>query len=86
MKMLEARAKAQKAVDELFSEAILSFRLTAHTVEPIGLQEYIVSFHDSRLRSVIVAWYEGLDFKDVCRTAVMQRVKAPVPHAIGQQG
>jgi hypothetical protein len=77
MKMLEARTEAQHAVDELFSKGQLPFKLTAHQVESIGLQEYIIRFHDSRLHSVIVAWYDGLDFKDACRDAVLEKAKTP---------
>jgi hypothetical protein len=75
MKMLEAKKEAQHAIDQLLSEGQLPFRLTAHKVEPIGLQEYVIRFHDSRIRSVIVSWYEGLDFKDACRSAVLEGVK-----------
>ena len=71
--------EAQQALDELFSEHLLSFKLFADRVEPIGLQEYIIHFHDSRLNSVIVSWYPGLSFKDVCRTAVLERVRLSEP-------
>ena len=87
MKMFDARTEAQHAVDGLFSEGQLPFKLTAHKVEPVGLQEYVVRFHDSRLHSVIVAWYEGLDFNDACRTAVLERAKAysdPLPYAMAR--
>ena len=70
------KADAQQALDELFSENLLPFKLSAFAVEAIGLQEYIIRFHDSRLNSVIVSWYEGLSFKDICRTAVLEKVKA----------
>jgi hypothetical protein len=70
------KPEAQKALDELFSERLLSFEVSAHSVEAIGLQEYVIRFDDSRLPSVIVSWYRGLDFKDVCRTAVLERVKS----------
>jgi hypothetical protein len=69
------KPEAQKALDELFRERLLPFKLTAHAVEAIGLQEYIIRFRDSRLSSVLVSWYEGLSFKDICRTAVLERVK-----------
>lgn len=78
--------EAQQALDELFSEHLLPFKLTAGAVDDIGLQEYIVRFHDSRLNSVLVSWYEGLSFKDVCRTAILERVKTfsgPLLHTAG---
>jgi len=87
MKMLAAQIEAQDAIDQLFSEGQLPFKLIARKVEPIGLQEYVIRFHDSRLRSVIVAWYEGLDFKDACRVAVLQRAKElqrPLPYAMAR--
>jgi hypothetical protein len=76
--MLEESQKtdAQQALDELFSENLLPFKLSARAVEAIGLQEYIIRFYDSRLNPVIVSWYEGLSFKDICRTAVLEKVKA----------
>jgi hypothetical protein len=73
--MLEARTEAQHVIDRLLTEGQLPLKLTAHKVEPIGLQEYVIQFHDSRLRSVIVSWYEGLDFEDACRSAVLEGVK-----------
>jgi hypothetical protein len=69
------RTEAQQALDELFNERLLPFKLTAHAVEAIGLQEYIIRSRDSRLSAVFVSWYEGLSFKDVCRTAVLERMK-----------
>ena len=79
--MLEETQKyeAQQALDELFSERLLPFKLSAHKVEAIGLQEYIIHFHNGRLNSVIVSWYPGLSFKDVCRTAVLERVRLSGP-------
>jgi hypothetical protein len=70
------KADAQQALDELFSENLLPFKLSARAVEVIGLQEYIIRFYDSRMNSVLVSWYEGLSFKDICRTAVLEKVKA----------
>lgn len=81
------KSDAQHALNDLFSESRLPFPLTAHAVETIGLQEYVIRFNDSRLHSVIVSWYEGLDFKDVCRKAVLQRVKTysgPLPHGMAR--
>ncbi|HXM35123.1 MAG TPA: hypothetical protein VN920_08050 [Pyrinomonadaceae bacterium] len=74
--MLEdQRAEAQQALDELFSEHLLPFELSARKVESIGVEEYIVYFHDSRLRSVDISWCQGECFKDVFRAAVLERVK-----------
>jgi len=75
--MLEEPQKvdAQHALDELFDEHLIPFKLSARVVEAIGLQEYMIRFYDSRVNSVIVSWYEGLSFKDVCRIAVLERMK-----------
>ena len=72
--MREQRAEAQQILDELFSERLLPFKLSAHRVESIGCEEYIVRFHDSRLPSLDVSWGVGQCFKDVFRTAVLERV------------
>jgi tRNA A-37 threonylcarbamoyl transferase component Bud32 len=73
--MLEKqKVEAQQALDELFSEHLLPFELTAHKLESIGSGEYIVRFHDSRLTSIDVSWVQGQSFKDVVRTAVLARV------------
>lgn len=74
--MLEVQKKeAQQVLDELFSERLIPFKLSAHIVEAIGSGEYIVRFNDSRLRSVDLSWQEGQSFKDVFRTAVVERMK-----------
>jgi hypothetical protein len=63
--MLEKqRVEAQQALDELFSEYLLPFELTAHKLESIGSREYIVRFHDSRLSSIDVSWVQGQCFKE----------------------
>lgn len=74
--MLEKeQAEAQQALDELFSEHLLPFELSALVVESIGSAEYIVRFYDSRLRSVDVSCPQGQNFKDALRAAVLERVK-----------
>ncbi len=66
----EQKVEAQQALDELFNEHLLPFELSAHELESIGSEEYIVRFHDSRLPSVDISWHKGQCFKDVFRTAV----------------
>lgn len=74
--MLEKQnAEAQEVLDELFSEHLLPFELSAHRVESLGRDEYIVRFHDSRLRSVDISCSSGQNFKDVFRAAVLERLK-----------
>ena len=47
---------AQQTLEELFAEGLIPFRLTARVVELIGVEEYIVRFHDSRLYSIDISW------------------------------
>ena len=61
-------------LDDLWAENLIPFQLTAHKVESIGLEEYIVRFHDSRLHSVDVSWKNLDSFKDALRAAVLARV------------
>ena len=71
----EQKAEAQQVLDELFKEHRLPFNLTAHRVETLGLEEYIVRFHDSRLSAVDVSCPDGESFKDHFRQAVLERVE-----------
>jgi hypothetical protein len=73
--MEEHKEDAQQALDELFNEHLLPFELTAHKVESLGGEEYIVRFHDRRLPSVDVSCRPGQYFKDLVRIAVLERVK-----------
>ncbi len=65
---------AQQTLDELFAERLIPFKLSAHLVDSLGLEEYIVRFHDSRLHSVDVSCPAGGSFKEVVRAAVLDRV------------
>jgi hypothetical protein len=66
--------EAQSVLDDLWAENLIPFQLTAHKVESLGLEEYIVRFHDSRLRSVDVSWKKPDSFKDAVRVAISARV------------
>jgi hypothetical protein len=68
------KLKAQETLDELFLEGLLPFKFSARVIDYLGLEEYIVRFHDNRLRSVDVTWRTGLPFKDIFRRAVLDRV------------
>jgi hypothetical protein len=71
----EQLAQAQQVLDELFSEQLIPFKLSARAMESTGPEEYIVRFHDSRLRSVDISWRQGQSFKDLFRAAVLEQVK-----------
>jgi len=64
----------QQTLDELFDDRLIPFTLSARAVESLGMEEYIIRFHDSRLRSVDVSWQRGQAFKTVFRTAILERV------------
>ena len=70
----DMRMSAQQTLDELFAESLIPFKLSAEVIESLGCEEYIVRFHDSRLRSVDVSWHQGQSFKELVRTAVLARV------------
>lgn len=70
----EQRVEAQQTLDQLFSEGLLPFPLSAHKLESIGNEEYIVRFDDSRLSSVDLSWHKDQCFKDVFRAALLERV------------
>jgi hypothetical protein len=82
--------EAQQTLDELFAADQIPFALTARAVESLGMEEFIVRFHESRLRSVDVSCRQDQTFKQVFRTAILDRVarlefpqnfaRAPAPH------
>jgi hypothetical protein len=65
---------AQQILDELFAASLIPFKLSARVVESIGMEEYIVRFHDSRLYSIDVSWHHDQPFKSVFRVAILDRV------------
>jgi hypothetical protein len=70
----DLKTEAQSVLDDLWATQLIPFELTAHKVESLGADEYIIRFHDSRLRSVDVSWKNQDSFKDVVRAAVLNRV------------
>jgi hypothetical protein len=72
--MIDHIIEAQQILEELFSAGVLTFKLFACRMENMGGDEYIVRFHDSRLRSIDLSWQEGESFKDVFRSAVLERM------------
>jgi len=68
--------KVQRTLDELFSKGQLPFELTAYGVRKLGIDEYTVPFHDSRIHSITFTLKTGASFKEVVRSAVLQRVAA----------
>jgi hypothetical protein len=61
--------EAQEAVNELWAEQAIPFKLTAHKVEAAGQPgRYTVYFLDTRLRSLLIYWNpERESFKKAVR-------------------
>jgi len=68
------KLRVQETLDQLLTEHLIPFALTARKVDALGLDEYCVPFYDSRLRSVNFSWTDG-DLNRVVRNAVLNRVK-----------
>jgi hypothetical protein len=60
-------SEAQAVLDDLWTDKLIQLQLTAHKVELLGLEEYIVRFYDSRLHSVDVSWKKPDTFKNAVR-------------------
>jgi len=69
------KLRVQETLDELFSEHLIPFELTAHKVNVGGPGEYVVPFYDSRIHSISFSWKDGGSFREVVRTAVLDRVR-----------
>jgi hypothetical protein len=67
------KSEAQETLDDLFADGQIPFELSARAVESIGMEEYIVRFHDSRLFSIDVSYHLGQTFKTVFTTAILDR-------------
>jgi len=68
----------QNALDELFTEKLIPFKLIAHIVAAEG-ETYTVRFFDSRLHSMRFSWEGNIPFKEAVRAAVFDRVKRMSP-------
>ena len=69
------KLRVQEALDELFRERLIPFKLTAQGVNADGLGDYEVPFFDSRLHSIRFSWRDGGSVKEVVRTAVLDRTQ-----------
>jgi hypothetical protein len=73
----DIRLRVQEALDELLMERLIPFALTAQKVNAEGPGKYVVPFYDSRIHSFRFSWTDcGLSFKEIIRTAVLERVKS----------
>jgi|SRR6185436_13237905 hypothetical protein len=64
----------QQTLDELFVENLIPFKLSVRGMKSIGMEEYIIRFHESWLSSLDVSWPEGQTFKLIFRTALLDRI------------
>ena len=71
MPLEKLRSEAQLALDDLWAKELIPFELKARKIDSLGCDEYIIRFHDSRLRSVDVSWKNGDSFADLVRDAVL---------------
>lgn len=70
---LALEVEAQQVLDELWGEKLIPFPLNVGKItKDIG--EYTIHFYDSRLHSANVSLIEGHSFRDLLRTAVLERV------------
>ena len=69
------KLRVQETLDELFSEHLIPFELTAYKVNADGTGEYVVPFYDSRINSMEFSWKDGGSFKEIVRAAVLDRVR-----------
>ena len=77
--------EAQSVLNDLWGESLIPFKLTAHKVECIGPGEYIIRFHDSRLRSVDFSWKDTEPFDAAVREAILaraSRLTRPLTHSV----
>ena len=68
------RLEVQVTLDELFSEHLIPFELTAYQLITNGNGDYVIPFNDSRIHSCKFSWKEGEDFKEISRAAILNRV------------
>jgi hypothetical protein len=64
------QAEAQQALDDLFEEDVLPFKLIAHKVTAENYGEIRVHFYDSRLHSIVLEVQKPISIKKQLREAV----------------
>ena len=70
------KLEVQETLDELLSERLIPFRLTAYQLTTDGPGEYQVPFYDSRIHSIRFSWRNGgPSCREVVRFAVLESTK-----------
>jgi len=72
--------EAQLVLDDLWATRRIPFQLTAHTVDWLGSEEYIIRFYDRRLKSIDISWQKENSFKEALTVAVLARVARITGH------
>jgi hypothetical protein len=68
------QTKAQEALDDLFEDHLIPFKLIAHKVTDEGSHEYRIHFYDSRLHSIIVNSEKTMPINQQVSAAVLLRL------------
>jgi hypothetical protein len=87
MQLDKFKSEAQSVLDDLLREQLIPFQLTAHKVESLGMDEYIIRFNDNRIHSVDISSNNPRTFRDSVRVAVLARVgrmSGPLHKAAGK--
>ena len=70
---LSLEAEAQQVLDELLAEKLIPFPLNVGKITKASA-EYTIHFYDSRIHSAQVPLTRGHSFRDLVRSAVLDRV------------
>ncbi len=70
---LTLEAEAQEVLDELLAEKLIPFALNVGKITKASA-EYTIHFYDSRIHSARVPLTRGHSFRDLVRSAVLDRV------------
>lgn len=70
---LTLEAEAQQVLDELWSEKLIPFALNVGKITKASA-EYTIHFYDSRIRTARVPLTRRHSFREMVRTAVLDRV------------
>ena len=70
---LSLEAEAQQVLDELLAEKLIPFPLNVGKITKASA-EYTIHFYDSRIHSARVPLTRGQSFRDLVRSAVLDRV------------
>ncbi len=69
------KVRIQETLDELFSERLIPFRLTANKMNADSTGVFTIPFSDGRIPSIRFSWKNGESFKEVIRAAIVDGVE-----------